>query len=237
MEEIEKRLSLLTENVVSSLREKHQAAERSKVPEHIAEADETALLESTPLQTGSSAAHGKEHDKKPSMDWGDFVARLRRKSSSSDDEKDPKFSQSLLDVDALDGDTELHHGDSKLVKQIAEADSIQRALVDQYRTAKLLHNFAIMNYTGFVKIAKKHDKMLPNRKGHFNELLKGSKICNEGLAVEKLAARLERKYANWFCDGNLREAYAQLLPKRGDGLETDWSQLRYVHYFSFERLR
>lgn len=67
---------------------------------------------------------------------------------------------------------------------------------------------------------------LPDRKGRFKEVVKGSKICNEGQAVEKLATRLERKYANWFCAGNLREAYAQLLPKRGDGLETDWSQLR-----------
>lgn len=33
--------------------------------------------------------------------------------------------------------------------------SIKRAITDIYRTAKLLHNFSIMNYTGFVKIAKK----------------------------------------------------------------------------------
>ena len=44
--------------------------------------------------------------------------------------------------------------------------------------------------------------------------------------VEKFAERVELRYANWFCDGNHREAIAQLLPKRGDGLETDWSQLR-----------
>jgi SPX domain protein involved in polyphosphate accumulation len=83
-----------------------------------------------------------------------------------------------------------------------------------------------MNYTGVVKIVKKHDKSLPHRKGHFKALTQPSSICGEGNVVEQLAQRIEKKYANWFCDGNMREAYAQLLPKKGDGLDTDWSQLR-----------
>ena len=37
---------------------------------------------------------------------------------------------------------------------------------------------------------------------------------------------METLYANWFCGKNLSEARAQMLPKRGDGLEMDWSQLR-----------
>ena len=35
---------------------------------------------------------------------------------------------------------------------LKSSESIQRAIKDIYRTAKLLHNFSIMNYTGFVKI-------------------------------------------------------------------------------------
>jgi hypothetical protein len=107
-----------------------------------------------------------------------------------------------------------------------EIESIQRALVDQYRTAKLLHNFALMNYTGFVKIVKKHDKTLPDMKGRYKETITPQTICNEGKAVEALAERMELLYANWFCNRDISAARAQMLPKRGDGLEMDWSQLR-----------
>jgi hypothetical protein len=109
---------------------------------------------------------------------------------------------------------------------IKEADSIQRALVDQYRTVKLLHNFAIMNYTAFVKIVKKHDKVNKEHKGRYKQVIRPSNICGEGKAVEALEEKMEIFYAEWFCDGNRREAIAQMLPKRGDGLEMDWSQLR-----------
>ena len=33
-------------------------------------------------------------------------------------------------------------------------------------------------------------------------------------------------YSKWFCGGDIREAQAQLLSKRGDGLMMDWTQLR-----------
>ena len=111
-------------------------------------------------------------------------------------------------------------------KNLREADSIQRALVDHYRSAKLLHNFAIMNYTGFVKIVKKHDKTMPDRKGQYKQAISPENICNEGRAVEELAGRMERLYAIWFSDRNVSEARAQMLTKKGDGLEMDWSQLR-----------
>ena len=111
-------------------------------------------------------------------------------------------------------------------KVMAEADSIKRALIDQYRTAKLLQNYVILNYTGFVKIIKKHDKTIPLLKGRFKSLLKADNLFKEGEAVEKLSDQYEKYYANWFCDGDIRAAHAQMLPKRGDGLEMDWSQLR-----------
>ena len=107
-----------------------------------------------------------------------------------------------------------------------EVDSIQRALMDLYRRSKLLQNYAIMNYTGFIKIVKKHDKTLKAHKGRYKQAIRPENICNEGKAVEKLAEYMEKLYASWFCDRNLSEARAQLLPKRGDGLEMDWSQMR-----------
>ena len=36
----------------------------------------------------------------------------------------------------------------------------------------------------------------------------------------------EKIYAKWFCEGDIREAQAQMLTKRGDGLLMDWTQLR-----------
>lgn len=117
--------------------------------------------------------------------------------------------------------------DAETARKVREAESIQRALVDSYRTAKLLNNFAIMNYTGFVKIVKKYDKTMPSdRKGRYKQEIKEAKICDGGRAVDALATRMEKLYANWFCDRNISEARAQMLTKKGDVLEMDWSQLR-----------
>lgn len=111
-------------------------------------------------------------------------------------------------------------------RRAREVDWIQRSLVDMYRRTKLLHNYSIVNYSGFVKIVKKHDKTIPSHKGKYKQMIRPANICNEGKDVEKLADYMERIYANWFCDGSVSEARVQLLPKRGDGLEMDWSQLR-----------
>ena len=112
-------------------------------------------------------------------------------------------------------------GDEESLRRKLDLDSIKRAMDDIYRTAKLLHNFSIMNYTGFVKIAKKFDKTFKEHKG----LFKGNN-CDDGKKAEVLAGKMERLYANWFCDGDMREAQAQMLSKRGDGLMMDWTQLR-----------
>ncbi len=111
--------------------------------------------------------------------------------------------------------------DESTLRRKLDLDSIKRAMDDIYRTAKLLHNFSIMNYTGFVKIAKKFDKTFKEHKG----LFKGNN-CDDGKGAEVLAGQMERLYANWFCDGDIREAQAQMLSKRGDGLMMDWTQLR-----------
>jgi xenotropic and polytropic retrovirus receptor 1 len=136
--------------------------------------------------------------------------------------KPPSPKKLLLDDDEED----IVQEDDPLMAELRESESIQRALSDQYRICKLLRNFAILNYTGFVKIAKKFDKLCPDHIGKYKDAITGAHICNEGSDVEALQDRMETIYANWFCDGNVREATAQLLPKRGDGLQMDWSQLR-----------
>lgn len=105
-----------------------------------------------------------------------------------------------------------------------EEDSIQRAIIDLHRDAKLLANFAILNYTGFVKIIKKYRKKAENTKRAFKDEL--DNMNKDGKEAEDLAYDMELKYARWFCGGNIREAQGQMLPKKGDNLDMDWSQLR-----------
>jgi EXS family/SPX domain len=130
-----------------------------------------------------------------------------------------------------DGDDDVGSGmeyqPPEAAAKVREVESIRRALIDSYRTAKLLNNFAIMNYTGFVKIVKKYDKTFPSdRRGRYAKDILPSNICNEGMTVDALASRMEILYAHWFCDRNVSDARAQMMIKKSDGLEMDWSQLR-----------
>ena len=111
-------------------------------------------------------------------------------------------------------------------EDVAKAESTRRSLVDQYRVAKLLQNYAMMNVTGFVKIIKKFDKTVPAEKGRFKKTVESHHMLNDAKAVETLSNKYEKYYANWFCNGDMREAKAQMLVKRGDGLDMDWSQLQ-----------
>ena len=61
------------------------------------------------------------------------------------------------------------HLDDKF-KDLLASDSIKRAILDLHRNVKLMSNYSIMNYTGFVKIIKKHDKTVPESKGKFKHL-------------------------------------------------------------------
>jgi hypothetical protein len=83
--------------------------------------------------------------------------------------------------------------------KLKASDSIQRDMTDMYRTAKLLHNFAIMNYTGFVKIVKKHDKTFQEYKGRFQKLTVETEVCHGGKDVEKLEERMVRYLNSSYC--------------------------------------
>jgi len=109
---------------------------------------------------------------------------------------------------------------------VKEADSIKRALTDLHRRSKLLVNFAIINSTAFVKIIKKFTKNFPDMKGEFKELAASGYCCAEGKRIVALSESMEVYYAACFCDGNATEARSHMLPKKGDGLDMDWSQLR-----------
>jgi SPX domain protein involved in polyphosphate accumulation len=90
---------------------------------------------------------------------------------------------------SIDDDQENQQPDNKL----KESDSIQRAMADIYRNFKLLHNFALINYTGVVKIVKKHDKTFSEYKGKYKNMTEASIVCNEGKDVEKLSDRMVRR--------------------------------------------
>ena len=112
-----------------------------------------------------------------------------------------------------------------LEQRAADAAMIKRFLVSQYRLAKYLHNFAMMNITGFVKIAKKFDKTIPSHAGRFQSALEARNMMDDAAEVETLEKKYETYYANWFCEGDIRAAKVQLLSKQKDGLALDWSQL------------
>ena len=104
-----------------------------------------------------------------SMLHGNSVRNLNESSlrSSTVPDLDFEFSVSLDDEDP---GRKLEGGklDKKKKKEelARNSDSIKRAITDIYRTAKLLHNFSIMNYTGFVKIGMLNNLKLPNTLFH-----------------------------------------------------------------------
>jgi hypothetical protein len=99
----------------------------------------------------------------------------------------PALGGILSESAAEEGGDELLDERRKKDAYMRKSDSIKQAITDAYRTSKLLHNYSIMNYTGFVKMATKFDKTIPGHKG----LLKG-KISEDGRQAELLASKLEQ---------------------------------------------
>lgn len=123
----------------------------------------------------------------------------------------------------------MYSSNTSVAVRPGEAESIKRALADLYRWAKLLENYSILNYTGFVKIIKRHDKNFPSEKDKFRNIFNSSTTVysfSSSIDAEKLCEHMETIFAKWFCKGNRREAAIKILPKKGDGLDMDWSQLR-----------
>ncbi|GMH76350.1 hypothetical protein TL16_g07050 [Triparma laevis f. inornata] len=138
-----------------------------------------------------------------------------------------KYANQTTDDDDDDDDEEQMalHLDDKF-KDLLASDSIKRAILDLHRNVKLMSNYSIMNYTGFVKIIKKHDKTVPESKGKFKHLCAVTRF-HDAKESEQLGEKMEKMFAEMFCEGNMLQARAQMLPKVGDGLQMDWSQLRF----------
>lgn len=106
----------------------------------------------------------------------------------------------------------------------ATRESLKRALVELHRLLHHLENFALLNYTGFVKILKKHDKWQRLHSGLIKyenpPLLKAHDARLHAFSFAKaqrcreLLAEVETLFADRFCDGNRAVALATLLTKR-----------------------
>ncbi len=106
-----------------------------------------------------------------------------------------------------------------------DRNSLQRALVEMYRELTQLANYCILNYTGFIKITKKHDKAVePHLRlgDELNRLLQDLEFSRHA-STSELIERLEIAFAAAFSDGNVHVARALLLVRRSKS--TSWVQL------------
>lgn len=181
---------------------KRDSSVGEKVEELIMHLTDSVRSISNNSETGTTPGRNRGSRRASSMYMGKFLTAIRGVPDDDDDEDD--------------------WDDEDLLK----AESIRVSLVDQYRRAKLLQNYAMLNVTGFVKIIKKFDKTVPSEKGRFKKALQTKHMLNDAKGVDTLSKKYEKYYANWFCNGDIREAKAQMLVKRGDGLDMDWSQLQ-----------
>lgn len=97
-------------------------------------------------------------------------------------------------------------------------ESLKNALVELHRMLNLLHNFALLNYTGFVKIIKRYDKIASfpaDQREEQKAKLQTFEFAKAQRCSERLK-QLEQSFANWFCDGNKTVAMATLMTKKED---------------------
>ncbi|KAF4029770.1 EXS family [Phytophthora infestans] len=97
-------------------------------------------------------------------------------------------------------------------------ESLKNSLVELHRLLNLLHNFALLNYTGFVKILKRYDKIasFPADQREQQKVKLQTFEFAKAQRCSELLKRLEQSFANWFCDGNAHVAVATLMTKKED---------------------
>ena len=124
----------------------------------------------------------------------------------------------LIDVGRIDSAAVIKKEAKKKEKKSPQRgqtkSSLHRASTALYRSLQHLHNFGILNYTGFVKVCKKHDKEIspPVWEAARTEL--DALPFVRAAEVEALSERLEVAFAAAFCDGNLQVARTTLLVRR-----------------------
>ena len=93
------------------------------------------------------------------------------------------------------------------------AESIKQGAVALFRDLSLLENYTMLNYTAFVKIVKKHDKMLHRRLSEkVMPIVSASPFCRAELA-HSLLKGVEVFFSEIFCNGERRVARSALMMK------------------------
>jgi len=124
-------------------------------------------------------------------------------------------------------DNNLSNDEKASVMQIQkETESMKQSISDLYRRTQLLSNYAIINTSGLLQSVKKFRRNLPDHMNKLQDIKDERNICNGGAGSVRLSNEMEKFCAEAFCDGSINDARAIMLPKKGDGLELDWTQLR-----------
>ena len=107
--------------------------------------------------------------------------------------------------------------DSPSREALALASS-KRAYADLYRNMCYLENYCILNYTGVVKILKKHDKINPHYRTMKPMVVQLREFSHfpSYVALEEMKRQHQRLYGTVFCGGDNDIARAELLLKRND---------------------
>lgn len=120
-------------------------------------------------------------------------------------------------------DIDVEKDDINLPKYALSTESLSRSCNDIYRQMNYLQNFAVMNYTGFIKIIKKHDKVtkLKTPQPILKEI--NEKGFSDGKLIRDLIRDMEELYAGVFHHGNVLVARGDLLMKHRPA--SDWQML------------
>ncbi|RLN74005.1 hypothetical protein BBJ28_00009005 [Nothophytophthora sp. Chile5] len=97
-------------------------------------------------------------------------------------------------------------------------ESLKNSLVELHRLLHHLHNFALLNYTGFVKILKRYEGIcsLPTEEREQQKAKLQAFEFAQARRCSELLKQVEGSFADWFCDGNTSVAVATLMTKKED---------------------
>jgi hypothetical protein len=99
---------------------------------------------------------------------------------------------------------------------------LQKAIIHFYRHLMMLENYVQLNYTGFEKILKKHDKTTGLSSVDFLELVQATLFFSHK-DLSRLIKQTENMFQEGFAGGNLLTAKARLLARQHDYF--DWHTL------------
>lgn len=84
----------------------------------------------------------------------------------------------------------------------------------------------MLNHSAIARMVKRHNRSFSRNQIPLSDIAQHPDF-HQGKGAEQLGLQMERLYADWFCDSDLTTAQADMMHKRGDGLEVDWSQPRF----------